>query len=122
MPYHVVALTRQQVTAGGLRVLDILYETIIAHMVEMTQHIGEIRARNQREEVEVLTLNPLHPQFYEARQRYGRDTFTVLFLNDAARHACEMYNIEVHYTAEVEENQLPNNLGVVLRMDHYYAG
>jgi len=95
----------------------------VRHVVEITQQIGVIRGRGgriEREEVEVLTLDPLNPQFQEAREEYGQDAFSVLFLNDAARRACEMYNIDVEYRAEMEEDQLPQNLGVSLRMDHYF--
>lgn len=122
MAYHVHALTRQQVAVGGLRVLDRLSDTMIRGMLEMTQQVEVIRARGEqirREVVEVLTLDPLNPHYAEARQRYGRDVFTVLFLNDAARRACETYGIDVEYAAEIEDGQLPENVGVALRMDHY---
>jgi hypothetical protein len=124
MAYHVIALTRQQVTGGGMSILDRFSDSMIRSMSEITQETNAIRARGRqirREQVEVLTLDPLNPHFGEARQRYGGDVFTVLFLNDAARAACNRYGIDADYAAEIQENELPANVGVALRMDDYYV-
>ncbi|MGA2859698.1 MAG: hypothetical protein ABSE40_22750 [Candidatus Sulfotelmatobacter sp.] len=124
MRYHVVVLTRQDVNAGGLALPEALYEAVFRHNAETAQQIGAIRAagrRVQRDNVVVRMLDPLSEGYQEARRRYGEDAFIVLFFNDAAEHACEMYGIKVEFAAEIRDDQLPANLGFMLQMDHFYV-
>jgi hypothetical protein len=125
MPYHVVVFSRRQVADGALRFQDTLADAMMRQMVEMTQQIAAVRAAGnniRRDQVEILALDPLHEAFDQSRQPYGPDSFIVLFLNDAARVACEMYDVAPNYVAQIEDRTLPANLGVSLRMDHYYVG
>jgi hypothetical protein len=120
VPYHIVVFTRRQLHAAA-RFLDTLSDVMIAHMLEVTQQVeanSAARKLIKREQVEVLKLDPLHDQFGKARKRYGPDAFLVLFLNDAARRACDVFGIDVAYRGELQ--QLPTNLGTAFRMDHYY--
>jgi hypothetical protein len=117
MAYHVVAFTRQQVAEGALRFQDTLSNALMQRMVALTPRVGQIITHDL---VEIYSLNPFPVEEHrEVRQRYGRDAFVVLFLNNAARAACETFGIPMQYAAEIEENQLPANIGIFISMENY---
>jgi len=127
MPFHVVVLTRQQVAAGALGFQDELSRALMQHMMELGQKISALRADGYpgqvnvpSSDVEVYALGPFPlDEFLRARQQFGRDAFTVLFPNDAAREACERYGIQLDYGQVLPDGELPPNIAVLLRMKHY---
>jgi hypothetical protein len=127
MAYHVVVFTRQQVAVGALRFQDGLSNALMQRMVELAPRIEVLRAAGNlgqvnipHDLVEIYSLNPFPVEEHrEVRQRYGGDAFVVLFLNDAAREACEMFGIPMQYAAEIEEDQLPANVGVFISLENY---
>jgi hypothetical protein len=98
MTYHVVALTLAQVRQGGLE-----FQRQLSPLV--------------REEKD-LKIYAASPFDLEARrklkERFGGDV--VYFFNDAARAACIRLGIEVNFSAEVPEADLPKRRTVVVGM------
>jgi len=113
-----MVLTRQDVNEGQLRIPEVLGETIVRSMAQVPRQVQA--GTLHHDHVEVLTLHPLHERYQETRRGYGEHVYIVLFFNEAARLACEMYEIEADFAAQVEDHQLPADLGIVLQMEHYY--
>jgi len=127
MSYHVVVLSRQQVAAGALSFQDQLSSALMQRMVQLNQDLATVQATGYTgrlnapcQAVEILTVSPFPFDQYQAvREQYGRGAFVVLFFNNAAREACETYGIELDYLREIPDNELPANVSVFLRMEHY---
>lgn len=113
-----MTLTRQDVNDGQLGVPELLGEAIMRSMMQIPRQAQA--GALHHDHVEVLTLHPLHQRYQEIRRGYGENAHIVLFFNNAARLACEMYEIEANFTAEIEDRQLPGDLGVLLQIEHYY--
>ncbi len=111
-------LTRQDVNDGQLEVPELLGEAIMRSMMQVPRQAQA--GALHHDHVEVLSLHPLHAQYHEVRRGYGENAYIVLFFNDAARLACEMYEIEANFAQEIEDRQLPGDLGVLLQIEHYY--
>jgi hypothetical protein len=118
MAYHVMVLTRQDVNEGKLRIPEMLGEEAVRRMAIPRQAQAGAMHRGR---MEVLALDPLHERFHELRRNYGEDTQHVLFFNDDAEQACDMFGIEVQFAAVIRDDQLPENLGVALQLDHFYV-
>jgi hypothetical protein len=127
MPFHAVALSRQEVAGGALRFQDQLANALRRRAVELTEEAGALRAGGyvgglnvERRDVEVLTLAPFpFDEFVRVRNQFGERAFSVLFLNDAAREACERLGIELEYARAIPEGELPRNTAVFLRLPDY---
>jgi hypothetical protein len=123
MTYHVVVLTRQDERTGGLATPDLLGDTLVQNCAEFGQKVqsGEVEASRVRSEhVEVLILDPLHERYKDLRRKYGDGAHIVLFFNGAARRACEVYGINAKFASEIEDDQLPINLGTMLDTKYYF--
>jgi hypothetical protein len=127
MSFHVVVLSRQEVAAGALGFQDRLSSVLTRRMIELNQQLATLRASGYtgrlnapRQLVEILSLNPFpFDQYVAARDRFGGDAFMVLFFNDVAHEVCEIYGIELNYSSELSDDELPANVGVFLRMEYY---
>lgn len=96
MSYHVVALTLAQVRQGALG---------------FQRQLGA-----SLHEVGGLKVYSASPFDLEARrrfkQRFGGDV--VYFFNDAAWQECQRLGIELEFTAEISEEELPQRRAVVV--------
>jgi len=119
MAHHVMVLTREDVNEGKLRIPEVLGETIVRNALQIPRQAQA--GAFHRDHVEVLTLDPLHPQYHEVRRGYGENAHIVLFFNDAARMACDMYEVEADFAAQIQDHQLPDGLGVALQIEHNYV-
>ena len=114
-----MALTRQDVNEGKLRIPEVLGKAIARSAMQVARQVQAGAIHHDR--VGVLTLDPLHERYYEVRRGYGPNAHIVLFFNDAAQMACGMYEVEANFTAQIQDHQLPDNLGVALQIEHYYV-
>jgi len=127
MPFHVVVLSRPQIAAGALRFQDQLRDALMQRAVELGLPVAAMRTAGYggkldvpSKTVEIYALNqfPLE-QFQPVADQFGKDASTILFFNDAAREACEMYGIQLNYVKQIPDSELPPNIGVFLSMEHY---
>jgi hypothetical protein len=127
MSFHVVVLSHQQVAAGALRFQDQLSEALMQRGVELGLPIAAIRTAGYGGKldvpsklVEIYALNQFpFERFQRVAGQFGKDASAILFFNDAAREACEMYGIQLSYVKEIPDSDLPTNLGVFLSLKHY---
>jgi hypothetical protein len=119
MAYHVMVLTQQELNEGKLRIPELLSDTITRRMMQIPRQVqaGVVR----HDHVEVLSLGPLKELCCEIQREYGQSAHSVLFFNDAARKALEMYKIEADFTATIKTSELPDDLDVALQIEHFYV-
>jgi hypothetical protein len=98
MTYHVLALTLSQVRQGGLE-----FQRQLSPLVR------------EEQELKVYSASPFDLEARrKLKERFGGDV--VYFFNDAARAACLRLGIEVNFSAEVSEAELPKRRAVVVGM------
>lgn len=96
MSYHVVALTMAEVRQGGL---------------EFQRQLGA--ALRESKELKVYSVSPFDlDERRRAKDRFGGDV--VYFFNDAARDACQLRGINVHFMAEIPDTELPRKRALVV--------
>jgi peroxiredoxin len=96
MTYHVVAFTMAQVRTGAL---------------DFQRHLSTI-VREQKD-IKVYQVSPFDlDERKRFKDRFGGDI--VYFLNDAARTACDLDGLEMHYLGEIPETELPKRKTLVI--------
>jgi hypothetical protein len=96
MAYHVVAFTMAQVRTGAL---------------DFQRHLSAI-VREQKD-IKVYQVSPFDlDERKRFKDRFGGDI--VYFLNDAARAACDLDELEMQYVAEISEADLPKRKTLVI--------
>ena len=96
MPYHVVALTMAQVRQGAL-----------AFQRQLTPTLAD------GTELKVYSASPFDLETRrKLKDRFGGDV--VYFFNDAARQECLRLGLDLNFTAEIPEDELPRRRTVVI--------
>jgi len=96
MPYHVLPLTMAQVRQGAL-----------SFQRQLSRLLRDSPA------IKVYSVSPFElDERRKARERFGGDV--VYFFNDEARRACEVSGMNLSYTAEIPEEQLPKRRSLIV--------
>ena len=96
MPYHVVAYTMAQVRSGAL---------------EFQRQLGSL-VREVRD-LKVYSASPFDlDERRRLKDRFGGDI--VYFFNDIALQECMRLGLDIHFVAEVPENELPRRRSLVV--------
>jgi hypothetical protein len=98
MAYRVIALTMAQVRQGALG---------------FQRELGAVV--RERPQIKVYSANPFDlDERRRLRDRFGGDI--VYFLNDAACQECERIGVDLHFLADVSEDELPRQRTLVVGM------
>jgi hypothetical protein len=98
MSYHVMALTMAQGRQGALEF--------------QRQLSAALRDAN---ELKVYSASPFDlDERRRAKDRFGGDI--VYFLNDVARQECERLGLNLHFVAQIPDQELPRRRTVVVGM------
>jgi hypothetical protein len=104
MSYHVVALTMAQVRQGGLE-----------FQRQLSAFVRDSPA------LKVYSVSPFDlEERRRAKDRFGGDV--VYFFNQAAREECSRLGLNLQFTAEIPDDELPRRRTVVVGMPEPKAG
>ncbi len=100
MKYYAIGFTMAEITAGASEVF---------HGYEVKKSLMEIRS-----------LSPFETNNYEGFvKRFGKEYFTVTFLNEVAKAVCDASGIALPpVIAELDESELPGDAGWFLRQTY----
>jgi len=98
MPYHVIALTMAQVRQGALGFQRQLSAVL-----------------RERAEIKVYSVSPFDlDERRRFKDRFGGDI--VYFLNGAACQECDRLGLNMHFLAEISDDELPRRRTLVVGM------
>jgi hypothetical protein len=96
MPYHVISFTMAQVRQGSLEF----------------QRKLSASARDMKD-LKVYSPSPFDlDERHRAKERFGGDV--VYYFNDAARDECLRLGLNLHFIAEIPDEELPRRRSVVV--------
>jgi hypothetical protein len=98
MSYHVVAFTMAQVRQGAL---------------EFQRQLSAVLRESR--DLKVYSASPFDlEERRRVKDRFGGDV--VYFFNDAAYHECSRQGLDLHFVAEIPDEELPRRRTVVVGM------